>query len=49
MYQLRNILLIFFSIQSTYGARYFNDFRFEDGTPIKEQFKEEYITNASTL
>ncbi|BBQ07543.1 hypothetical protein [Elizabethkingia anophelis] len=31
------------------AVRYFNDFRFEDGTPLKEQFKEEYITNASVL
>jgi hypothetical protein len=31
------------------AVRYFTDFRFDDGTPLKENFKEEYITNASVL
>ncbi|WP_312388732.1 hypothetical protein [Chryseobacterium sp.] len=31
------------------AVRYFNDYIFEDGTPLKENFKAEYITNASVL
>ncbi|KFF13093.1 hypothetical protein IW15_10020 [Chryseobacterium soli] len=31
------------------AVRYFTDYRFEDGTPLKTNFKEEYIINASVL
>lgn len=41
-------LIEFFQFDAL-AVRYFNEFRFEDGTALKEQFKEEYITNASVL
>lgn len=46
--KMRHPLLAFFEFDAT-AVRYYTDFRFEDGTPLKESFKEEYITNASVL
>lgn len=46
--KMRHPLLSFFEFDAT-AVRYYTDFRFEDGTPLKESFKEEYITNASVL
>ncbi|UOU98192.1 hypothetical protein MUU74_17075 [Chryseobacterium daecheongense] len=31
------------------AVRFYTDYRFEDGTPLKDNFKEEYIVNASVL
>lgn len=41
-------LLSFFEFDAT-AVRYYTDFKFEDGSPLKESFKEEYIINASVL
>lgn len=46
--KMRHPLISFFEFDAI-ATRYYNDFRFEDGTPLKENFKEEYIINASVL
>ncbi|WP_312398856.1 hypothetical protein [Chryseobacterium sp.] len=46
--KMNHPLISFFQFDP-FAVRYFTDFRFEDGTPLKESFKQEYITNASVL
>jgi hypothetical protein len=46
--KMKHPLLPFFEFDAL-AVRYYTDYRFEDGTPLKESFKEEYITNASVL
>lgn len=46
--KMKHPLIAFFQFDPA-AVRYFSDFRFEDGTPLKQSFKEEYIANASVL
>ncbi|MDV4024217.1 hypothetical protein CMT52_07690 [Elizabethkingia anophelis] len=46
--KMKHPLIEFFQFDP-FAVRYFNEFEFEDGSGLKDQFKEEYITNASVL
>lgn len=46
--KMHHPMIAFFDFHPA-AVRFFTDFRFEDGTPLKDDFKEEYITNASVL
>ncbi|UDQ55027.1 hypothetical protein LJF28_04995 [Chryseobacterium indologenes] len=46
--KMKHPLIEFFQFDAN-AVRFFNDFKFEDGSSLKENFKEEYITNASVL
>lgn len=46
--KMRHPLIPFFEFDAA-AVRYYTDYRFEDGSPLKESFKEEYIANASVL
>lgn len=46
--KMQHPMIPFFQFDPS-AVRYYTDFRFEDGTPLKENFKQEYITNASVL
>ncbi|MPS73974.1 MAG: hypothetical protein E2590_12640 [Chryseobacterium sp.] len=46
--KMHHPLIAFFDFNAA-AVRFFNDFRFEDRTPLKSEFVEEYITNASVL
>lgn len=46
--KMKHPLIDFFQFDPL-AVRFFNDFEFEDGSSLKDNFKEEYITNASVL
>ncbi|MDR2238179.1 MAG: hypothetical protein LBE92_18805 [Chryseobacterium sp.] len=46
--KMQHPMIPFFQFDPS-AVRYYTDFRFEDGTPLKESFKQEYIVNASVL
>lgn len=46
--KMKHPLIDFFQFDAN-AVRFFNDFKFDDGSSLKENFKEEYITNASVL
>lgn len=46
--KMKHPLIEFFQFDPN-AVRFFNDFTFDDGSPLKDSFKEEYITNASVL
>ncbi|GAA5096777.1 hypothetical protein GCM10023210_30970 [Chryseobacterium ginsengisoli] len=46
--KMNHPLIEFFQFDAN-AVRYFTDFKFDDGSSLKDSFKEEYITNASVL
>ncbi len=46
--KMHHPMIAFFDFHPA-AVRFFSDFCFEDGTPLKEEFRDEYITNASVL
>ncbi|MDO4763866.1 MAG: hypothetical protein Q4A00_05740, partial [Flavobacteriaceae bacterium] len=47
--KMKHPLLRFWEISSEAVRYYTNVFQFEDGTPLKTEYQEEYITNASVF
>jgi len=46
--KMNHPMIVFFQFDP-HAVRYFSEYKFDDGTPLKPSFRDEYIVNASVL